>query len=267
MKSSAPFAHIVNRRRFCLLAGSSVVAACGGGGSGPALDGSTTQASISSAITGAVYPLSIYLPPASAGNRATLPIVYALDGEWWFQNLVDIAEAAGARIIVVGIGNQARRGQDYVPANSCTTGGGGQAAYLAFLTQELIPHVERTVGGDPDRRALLGHSHGGSFVYYALFAEPPTAHHFSAYLASDASIGCMPSTVGQWEQSYAAAYAALPVRLHISFASGGNPDNGPFAEVVRGRAYTDLTLQTRAYTGSHTGIIPTAFADAVAFAF
>jgi hypothetical protein len=266
--TSRHLARVVNRRRFCMLAGSSLVAACGGGGApGPAMAGSTTQATITSATNGATYPLSIYLPPASAGSRATLPIVYALDGEWWFQNLVDIAEAAGARIIVVGIGNQTRRAQDYVPANSCTSGGGGQAAYLAFLTQELIPHIERTVGGDPGRRALLGHSHGGSLVYYALFAEAPAAHHFSAYLASDASIGCMPSTVGQWEQNYATAYAALPVRLHVSFASAGNVDNGPFAEVVRGRGYTGLTLQSRAYTGSHTGIIPTAFADAVAFAF
>ena len=265
----ARMAALVDRRRICLLAAAAVVVGCGGGSdtAAPAMEGSTTTMSITSGINGTTYPLSIYLPPASAGNRAMLPIVYALDGEWWFQTLVDIAEQTHARVIVVGIGNQARRAHDYVPPNNCTPDGGGQGAYLNFLTQELVPLMERTVGGDPARRALLGHSHGGSFVYYALFTQAPGTHPFRAYLASDTSIACMPATVSGWEQSYANAHAELPVRLHVSYAGSPTTDNALFAQLIGSRGYQGLSLQTQAYPGTHTGIIPAAFADAVAFAF
>lgn len=230
------------------------------------MQGSIEAHALTSRFNGNTYPLRIYLPPASAGPRATLPIVYALDGDWWFTQLVDIAEATKAGVIVVGIGNNANRATDYVPPNSCTPGGGGQAAYLAFIRSELIPYVEGTVGGNPARRALLGHSHGGSFVHYALFADAPGTHPFSAYLASDSSIGCMSATVDAWETAYSASFAALPLRLHVSHT----PINGcdiAFAQRIRDRRYAQLVFSEQTYNGTHTGIIPAAFADALGFAF
>lgn len=242
------------------------VGACGGGSeTSPPMQGSTESLTITSRTNGSTYPLRIYLPPAAAGPRARLPIVYALDGDWWFPQLVDIAEATKAQAIVVGIGNNANRAVDYVPANTCTAGGGGQAAYLAFIRHELIPFIEGTVGGDPARRALLGHSHGGSFVYFALFADTPGAHLFSTYLASDSSVGCMPATVDAWDSTYAASFGELPVRVHISHT----PNNGydiAFAQRIRDRGYARLVLREQAYNGTHTGIIPAAFADALGFA-
>jgi len=51
---------------------------CGGGGSsgGPTvtMQGSLDIRSISSNINGNTYPLNIYLPPASAGPRSSLPV-------------------------------------------------------------------------------------------------------------------------------------------------------------------------------------------------
>jgi enterochelin esterase-like enzyme len=245
-----------------------VVCGCGGGGgdSGSTMQGSTESRSIASHVNGTTYPLSIYLPPASAGPRATLLVVYALDGDWWFQQLVTIAEATHARVIVVGIGNNANRAVDYVPTNTCTPGGGGNVAYLQFIRSELIPYIESTVGGDPTRRALLGHSHGGSFVYYALFAEAAAGHTFSAYLASDSSIGCMPATADEWEAAYATANTELPVRLHMSHTTINNFDVA-FDQRIRDRHYGHLVASEQAYVGTHTGIIPAAFADALGFAF
>lgn len=244
-----------------------LVAACGGGGGpAPVMDGSIQTSTITSRVNGSTYPLSIYLPPASAGSRATLPVVYALDGDWWFNDLVTIAETRRARVIVVGIGNNALRARDYVPANTCTPGGGGQASYLEFIRTELTPFIEGTVGGDPARRALLGHSHGGSFVYYALFAQAPGAHHFSAYLASDSSLGCMPATGDGWDGAYAAAHSELPVRLHMSHTTINNFDIA-FAQRIRDRRYGRLAASEQSYAGTHTGIIPAAFADAIGFAF
>lgn len=242
---------------------------CGGGGGGDAaapLQGSIESHSITSKVNGSTYPLRVYLPPASAGSRTLQPTVYALDGDWWFTQLVDIAEATSARLIIVGIGNNANRANDYVPPNSCTPGGGGHVGYLAFLRSELIPYIERTVGGNPSRRALLGHSHGGSFVYYSLFADSPGTHPFSAYLTSDSSIGCMPATVDAWEAAYAANFAALPVRVHISHTPFNTSDIA-LAQRIRDRRYAQLVVGEQAYSGTHTGIIPAAFTDALGFAF
>ena len=242
------------------------VAGCGGssGPSGSTMEGSIDRKFITSKVNTTTYPLDIYLPPASAGSRAALPVVYALDGEWRFAELVSIAESTHARIIIVAIGDELDRGRDYVPPNTCTPGGGGHVAFFDFIRTELIPLVEGTVGGDPARCILLGHSHGGAFVLYALFAEAPDAHHFQAYLASDASIWCMPATVADWEQSYAAAYTALPVRLHIS--DSGNIENTSLAQRLSDHHYTGLTVKGQSYPGGHTGMIPAAFQDAIQFA-
>ncbi|MGZ5156154.1 MAG: alpha/beta hydrolase [Caldimonas sp.] len=254
-------------RRASILALLGFVAGCGGGGSGtapPPMAGTLQTRSIASRSNGTTYPLYIYLPPNSDAIRATLPVVYLLDGESRFQTLVDIAEATQTRVLIVAIGNEALRNRDYVPNNLCTPGGGGEAAFLDFIRLELIPFVEANVGGDPLRRSLLGHSHGGSFVLYALFAEAPAARHFSAYLASDASIDCMSTTVYGWESAYAAANTALAVRLHLSYAA--NLANVAFALQVQGRRYSGLTFVSQFYAGGHIGMIPMAFADALAFA-
>jgi len=248
-----------------------LAAGCGGGGSSgtsppPApIAGSLQTLSITARGSGSIYPLYIYLPPDSAANRATLPVVYLLDGESRFQTLVDIVEATHTPVIIVGIGNEALRARDYVPPNLCTGGGGGQAVFFDFIRAELIPFIEANVGGDPLRRALLGHSHGGSFVLYALFAEAASGHTFHAYLSSDASIGCMKDTVYSWESIYAAFNATLPVRLHIAY--GANLDNGPFIIALQGRHYPGLVLTGQEYAGGHIGMIPAAFTDALAFAF
>ena len=252
-------------RRAALAALLALGAACGGGGSSSApLAGSVQERSLAAHSNGTVYPLHIYLPPASAGNPATLPVVYLLDGDARFATTVSVVEASHAGVIVVGIGNDQQRATDYVPANMCTPGGGGQAAYFDFIRLELVPWIEANVGGDPARRVLLGHSHGGSFVLYALFAQGAASHTFHAYLASDASIGCMPTTVYGWESAYAAANADLPVRLHISY--GANLDNAPFSQALGARHYPGLVMATQFYSGGHIGMIPAAFADGIAFA-
>jgi hypothetical protein len=236
-----------------------VGAGCGGGGgpgaAAPTMAGSTQTRAISAQSNGTSYPLSIYLPPATAAIRTNLPTVYLLDGESRFQTLVDIVEAMHAQVMIVAIGNEALRARDYVPANICTPGVG----------TELVPFVEATFPSDPKRRILLGHSHGGSFVLYALFNEVPASRLFASYLASDSSIDCMSGTVFGWESAYAAANTALAVRLHVSYAANvaGNIN---FVEQVQSHHYTGLALVSQIYGGGHIGMIPAAFTDALTFA-
>ena len=258
--------HFAPTRRTSLVALLGFVAAgCGGGvGTVTPMAGTVQVRSIAAVSNGTTYPLNIYLPPGIETMRATVPVVYLLDGESRFQAMVDVVESTHALVVVVGIGNEALRGRDYVPANLCTPGGGGEGAYLDFIRFELIPFVETTFGGDPLRRILLGHSHGGSFVLYALFNEAPASRHFASYLASDASIDCMSATVYGWESAYAAANTALTVRLHVSYSA--NTANVAFSQQIQSRHYTELTFASKFYDGGHIGMIPQAFTEALAFA-
>lgn len=259
------------RFRFFLMALFAVLlAGCGGGGDGdtPTMEGTREARIIRSAITRTDYPLSIYLPPASAGPRSDLPVIYVLDGESWFDALVGIAESTRRRVIIVGIGTSGQRGRDFVPGNSCTPAGGGHVAYFNFIRQELIPHVQATWGGHSQRRALFGHSHGGSFVLYAMFSEVPGQHTFKSYLASDSSISCMSATAYAWERDYAAAYSNLPVRLHLSYATQGNfTANQDYAAAIARRNYADLAFVSQAYSGTHNSIVPQVLTDVMGFAF
>lgn len=261
---------VVARRLICVMMSflALALAGCGGGDSGPAREGTLDTKVITSRASGSAYLLNIYLPPASAGPRDSLPVIYVLDGESWFTTLVDIAESSRTRTIIVGIDSSGLRNRDFVPPNSCTSGGGGQGAYFDFIRQELIPYVEGAIGGDPGQRVLFGHSHGGSFVLYAMFAEAPLLHSFKTYLASDASVACMSTTAYGWEQGYASAYGQLPVRLQLSYATLGNyASNIEYANAVAQRNYGQLVFAAQPYTGTHRGIVPQVLADGIAFAF
>jgi hypothetical protein len=257
---------IVTRRSSILALAGLGLAACGGGGGGSGSEtppiGVQSTRSIAARRTGTHYPLTIYRP--REGDARSVPVVYLLDGEPRFAQVVNIAEAMRVRIVVVGIGNEPMRSRDYVPMNSCTANGGGHADYFDFIRQELIPSIEADIGGDPQQRILLGHSHGGSFVLYALFAESGASRSFRSYLASDASIGCLESTAFGWESAYAAAHTALPARLHVSHA--GNLPNLPFTQQIQQRRYAGLSVVLQQYGGGHLGMIPAAFTDALAFA-
>ncbi len=264
--------HDTTTRRQAGLALLGLLAGCGGGsssgGAGPASDSGTRDSgSLAARANSTTYGFNVYLPPASAGPRAALPVLYVLDGESWYETMVSVVEAQAIRVIIVAINSGGMRGRDFVPANSCTAGGGGQAAFLDVVRGELVPLIETTFGGDPRQRLLFGHSHGGSFVLYALFAQAPGTHAFRAYLSVDASIGCMSDTVFGWEQAYAAAHAELPVRLHLSSASSGNaPANVAFGQVLDQRHYARLAFKQQVYSGTHNGIVPQAFTEGLAFA-
>jgi enterochelin esterase-like enzyme len=229
----------------------------------PDMQGTLSQKKISSKRNGTTYPLNIYLPPGSTDGRR-LAVVYLLDGESRFQTLVDIAQQTDTRTAIVGIGNEDRRSHDYVPANTCTEDGGGEAAYFDFIRFELIPFIESSFACDPARRVLMGHSHGGAFALYAMFNEAPGAHHFGAYLAADPSLRCMPAAVRGWDAAYAARNTALPARCYVSYA---NRANEPFIETIEAHRYSGLTLASKWYPGGHNGMVEAGFTDALRFAF
>ena len=259
------------RRRSWLLSAPALLLGCGGGGGdGPAppapLQGTVQTIVVPARALGADYAVRLYTPPAAAGPRAALPLWVVLDGENWLDAVARASEAAGTPVLVAAVNSASRRDLDYVPPNVCTSGGGGQAAYLAFLRGELLPAVQAQFGGHTGRRVLWGHSHGGGFVLHALLADPGGTPAFDDHVACDASLGCYFDTAVGWQAAYAAVAQRLPARLHLSHASAGNVlSNLPWGDALAARGFEGLVMRRQGFTGSHGGIVPQAVADAMAW--
>lgn len=144
------------------------------------------------------FALYIQLPKGyRPGQNRTYPVVFLLDANVYFEvvraQLDKLTKAAP--VILVGIGYRdvglldSLRQRDYTyplaaPADSFAVSGGGKQ-FLAFLTQELLPYVDRQYNTDPGQRALLGHSLGGYFALYALLeglkaGKPAFTHYVAA---------------------------------------------------------------------------------------
>jgi hypothetical protein len=132
---------------------------------------------------------------------ARYPVMYLLDGDLFFTEVSGVIHALSDRIpfnyvipelILVGV-NNTDRNRDLTPTNSDEMLGrkfsylktsGGNAAFLQFLKQELIPHID-SVYRTTDFRILSGSSFGGLAALNALFTIPET---FNAYIAVDPSM-------------------------------------------------------------------------------
>jgi hypothetical protein len=269
----------------CALAGCAALAAAGAAGAQvpatpPAADPAVTMPgtelrTLRSTATGQDYDIYVLLPNGYARDpSARYPVLYVLDGQWDFKLLNSIHgglvyDRAIPEILVVGItysgtdpDYNALRAADYttVPV-SRVPGSGGAPRFLAFLRDEVIPFIAANYRADPSpsRRVLMGSSYGGLFTLYALFSEPAL---FGAYVAASPAVSYADRIAFRQEARYAAEHRDLPVRLYI--AVGGREElSGPvrqFMDVVRGRGYRGLRMETRIVEGEgHSGNKPEAF--------
>jgi hypothetical protein len=134
------------------------------------------------------FRISIGLPAAYARDSLhRYPVLYVLDADKSFGLARDAADwlawaGEAEPVIVVGIGYHSgwwtKRARDMTFSRDrgrvwgdFPSAGGGEA-FLAFLTNELAPHIERTYRADSTRRALAGLSFGGLFAIEALLRRP-----------------------------------------------------------------------------------------------
>jgi len=160
---------------------------------------------LQSKILNETRPYWIYLP-ASYYQKVyapkKYPVLYLLDGNAHFQSASGVvqfmSESINANIqipelIIVAIPN-IRRTHDLTPTHTTKGYGGkdepnfassgGGEAFLRFIAEELIPHIEAEYRTQP-YRVLVGHSFGGLFAMNALLHRPPI---FQAHLAIDPSL-------------------------------------------------------------------------------
>lgn len=176
------------------------------------------------------------------------PVLYLLDAETHFRYASGIVEflAFADRIpemIVVGIasGPRERRTRDLTPTSTAEMDHrfnpvhGGAGDFLSFLTQELMPMVEKKYRTRP-YRILVGHSLGGLFAAYVLSEKPAV---FQAYLAIDPSLSWNNSAVIGQIDGMLARTKSLRADFFLAAAYSGNPSDRSIrrlAEVLNEKA-------------------------------
>jgi hypothetical protein len=278
-----------NVQRHCralLLVLAVALSACGGGGdstpSAPQAPAESTgqvvNSTLVSANTGYTYSIQVYLPASYPTGTASLPVIYATEGDApygiatggsgfggasgsRFEVFKQAMQRRGTQAILVGISGTERRGTDFLLP--------GAARYLGFISSELAPSIERQYRADPRRRALSGLSHGGYFVVAALVLEGSAGTpSFSHYLSTESSFGGHANVAAylEFEKQLDAAARPLPAVL---FLAGAKNSNGPvvvnplYAQMAA-HAHPGLTLLRAEYDTTHVGADLPAFEEALA---
>jgi uncharacterized protein len=207
---------------------------------------------MTSKYTGRNYQISISLPFASYKSNSITwpfnpplekwPVVYLLDGNWYFGMVTNIVRNMGwfgntTDAIIVGIGypenenppealcdTLVRRFYDLSPVRDegiekwvesyvkRPVQTGGAADFLNFIKQELIPVVEQEFHADPQKRILAGHSLGGTFATFALFEEPDL---FDTYIIGSPSLDYGDEFLFKREELFAREHKRLAARVHL----------------------------------------------------
>ena len=163
-------------------------------------------------------PIWVYLPPSyDQSPDRRYPVLYMQDGqalfdpatsisgqEWMVDETLDALSAARqGDFIAVGIPASDDRLAEYSPYATEQLQQERGKAYVSFLTQELMPHINasfRTHTG-PEHTAIVGSSMGALVSFYAVLEHH--AHFGTAGIFSLAQADCVPTADFLVEQVHA----------------------------------------------------------------
>lgn len=254
------------------------------------------------------HEVLVSLPTSySVSPDRSYPVVWAMDGAMMHMSVVGLFNmyALAAELpetIVVSVGHSSdqgiagisKRAFDLIPPGSLVAGDKvaeryylekapegreliGQSAelkadkFLDFLIDKVRPALAKRYRMSDDH-ALIGHSAGGYFTGYSLFARPGG---FSRYLIGS---GTHAQTI-ELEEKYAKSHEDLPARVFLSagneevtdpeLAAGRLASRTIFlAENLAMRQYPSLGLKCQLYTDrNHITVIPPMLADGLQFLY
>ena len=226
---------------------------------------------LTSAIVGQEYEISVLLPPGYDDSpEKTYPVVYVLDGDWWFgvaahMGYFHMVGGDLPPVIIVGIGWHIqsfddwnlRRNRDFVPEPiEMLPGSGGAANFLSFIETELIPFVNANYRSNPGHQSLAGDSGGGFFVLYALLQKPGL---FRGIVCGSPANWVRPSILNDIEKQFAESGKSLPANVYIAFGALEGDWVKPaedFYRLLESRNYEGLTLKFELLDGeTHTSVL------------
>ncbi len=185
---------------------------------------------------GRSYEIYVSLPADYGTSNRRYPVVYVTDAPYAFPLMRAIAGRVDRHgvgledFILVGLGyalgetGTASRNRDYTPTPK---GGdrryGHSAAYLDFVTTELLPLVDARYRTDPGRRIYVGHSYGSLLGLRALLERPGA---FSHYILGSPSLWFDGGQPFAALQQAARTHADLPARVRLYVGGLERPSRG-----------------------------------------
>ena len=200
----------------------------------PAAIPRTRRYDLTSKINGRTYRVFVSTPSKADPGKAD-PVVYILDGNWYFAaasiNVDESARGGHSRAIVVGIGYptddndvvSTRRAFELTMSAAPTDKEpglhGGGDAFLRVLEEEVKPFVAARYKIDPARQILYGKSLGGLMVLRQLLRHPEA---YSTYIAASPSIWWNDREVLADEGTFAKRAKAGELSVRLLLTSAGD---------------------------------------------
>ncbi len=208
--------------------------------------------------TGEMRTYQVHRPPNYDIGNARYPVLIVLDGNEHFQHVsatVDFLAGAGKipAMLVVGIPNTDRV-RDLLSYSAAP----GPSALLKFITDELVPKIDRGYRTRP-YRLLMGWSDGGLFALHALIQAPET---FRGYVLAVPAFGddrALPKAVSAFLDAHKDPFLNTDVFMATADETGSNL-TGAFelSSYLQTRAsrVRDLRFTLRRYPDESHGSVP-----------
>lgn len=248
----------------------------------------TTTVALPDSVSGRHYEIYVALPEGyGASEEKRFPVLFLADGGRSFKRLTCDLRQLEARSdtrtprIVVGLSyasgenyeDSRRRDYTPVPLEKGSRRYGGAPSYQRYITDVVLPYVERTYRTQPDQLAFWGHSYGALLGTRILLTD---ARLFRTYWLGSPSFWFADKVMFDMEAEYASKHTDLPAS--VSFYVGGaetsryDPQRkgmtrdmvgemNLFASRLRSRGYKSLDLRTTEIPGKdHRTAIKPGFA-------
>jgi predicted alpha/beta superfamily hydrolase len=189
----------------------------------------TTVFSLPSKQSNANYRIYVSVPAAHDSTQNRFPVVYLLDGDWYFglavstsRLLEHVGEQREAILVAIGYGGtideqRRRRTREFTPTPEPTLPGSGHAAkFLTALQQDIIPAIESRYRTTSER-VLVGHSLGGLFAAYAITRAPTLFRHV---VIGSPAFWTMNDTIIRDVETLLRGRSQVPARMFVGESSG-----------------------------------------------
>ncbi|MGB0938368.1 MAG: alpha/beta hydrolase-fold protein [Colwellia sp.] len=159
-----------------------------------------TSETLNSKVLNESRKILVSLPQDYDKSGYAYPVLYLTDGQSHFELMVSsvnflVKSNIIPPMIIVGIDTSANRVRDLTPEVFDeeekshpwfkSVNYGGASKFLAFIKQELVPHIDKKYR-TADFKVFSGHSFGGLFSFYSYLNAP---NLFDGYMAISPSLG------------------------------------------------------------------------------